>query len=224
MYCLSDGNHPTGKLVLYSSSVESGLEELRAILDRLAVEHEPLPPVGLLGLARFVGSVTALVDRVRRAAPPLLCDLLDPVLPFDDEVAAVRRAIQPSGDVADDASPALREIRDGLRRHRAKLRTTLEALTRGRDTAKYLQEQLITDRNGRYVIVVRSEHRDAIPGIVHDASASGASLYVEPLATVSLNNDVVALSAREHVEVQRILLAPWNAPNLSRTRHTCLTS
>jgi DNA mismatch repair protein MutS2 len=96
-----------------------GPEELRAILDRLAVEHEPLPPVGLLGLARFVGSVTALVDRVRRAAPPLLCDLLDPVLPFDDEVAAVRRAIQPSGDVADDASPALREIRDGLRRHRA---------------------------------------------------------------------------------------------------------
>ncbi len=72
-----------------------------------------------------------------------------------------------------------------LRRQRSKLRSTLEGLTRGRDTAKYLQDQIVTDRNGRYVVVVRAEHRDAIPGIVHGASASGASLYLEPLARSS---------------------------------------
>ena len=100
---------------------------------------------------------------------------------FDDEIGAVRRAIEPSATSATRASPALRDIRDALRRQRAKLRSTLDGLARGRDTAKYLQDQIVTDRNGRYVLVVRAEHRDAIPGIVHGSSASGASLYLEPL-------------------------------------------
>ena len=137
--------------------------------------------------------------------------LVASVASFEEEIAAIRRAIDSAGDVADDASPALREIRDALRRQRAKLRSTLEGLIRGRDTAKYLQEQIVTDRHGRYVIVVRAEHRDAIPGIVHGSSASGASLYLEPVATVSLNNDVVALSDRETQEIHRILLELTNA-------------
>ena len=125
------------------------------------------------------------------------------------EVAAIRRAILPSGDIADNASPALRDIRDALRRQRAKLRSTLEGLTR--DAAKYLQDQIVTDRNGRYVVVVRAEHRGAVPGIVHGTSGSGASLYLEPLATVELNNDVVALTEREREEIHRILLGLTNA-------------
>ena len=117
-------------------------------------------------------------------ARALIAELVANARSFIAETDAVRRAIEPSGDVNDNASPALRDIRDALRRQRAKLRSTLEGLTRGRDTAKYLQDQIITDRNGRYVIVVRAEHRDAIPGIVHGASASGASLYLEPMSTV----------------------------------------
>ena len=77
---------------------------------------------------------------------------------------------------------------------------------RGRDTARYLQDQVVADRNGRYVIVVRTEHRHAIPGIVHGSSASGASLYLEPLSTVELNNEIVALEEQEAAEVRRILL------------------
>ena len=121
--------------------------------------------------------------------------------------SGVRRKIDPSGDVADNASPALASIRERLRRHRAKLRTTLESFLRERDTSKYLQEQVVTDRNGRYVLVVRSEHRSAIPGIVHGTSASGASLFLEPLTTVDINNDIVALEEQEAEEVRRILLA-----------------
>src|SRR5205085_11958939 len=97
-------------------------------------------------------------------------------------------------------------IRERLRRQRSKLRTTLDAFVRGRDTSKYLQEQVVTDRNGRYVLVVRAEHRGAIPGIVHGGSASGASLFVEPLATVEINNDIVELEEQETEEVRRILL------------------
>ena len=130
---------------------------------------------------------------------------------FGRETAAVRKAIDPAGDVLDGASPALRDIREALRRQRARLRSTLETLTRSRENAKYLQDQIVTDRNGRYVVVVRAEHGDAIPGIVHGASASGASLYLEPLATVSLNNEIVTLAEREQTEIRRILTALTDA-------------
>ena len=68
-----------------------------------------------------------------------------------------------------------------------------------------LQDQIVTDRNGRYVLVVRAEHRESIPGIVHGSSASGASLYLEPMATVELNNETVTLAEKESAEVRRIL-------------------
>ncbi|MDQ3168684.1 MAG: Smr/MutS family protein, partial [Acidobacteriota bacterium] len=101
----------------------------------------------------------------------------------------------------------LRQVRDRLRRQRQELRTTFDRIVRGRDTAKYLQDQIVTDRHGRFVVVVRAEHRDSLPGIVHGSSASGASLYVEPLATVSMNNEVVELTEREREEVYRVLVA-----------------
>ena len=103
--------------------------------------------------------------------------------------------------------PELKAMRERLRKQRARLRGTLESYLRGKDTAKYLQQQVVTDRNGRYVLVVRAEHRTAIPGIVHGSSASGASLFLEPLSTVEINNDIVALEQQEHEEVRRILLA-----------------
>ena len=119
----------------------------------------------------------------------------------------IRRKIGPAFDVVDDASPELANLRDRLRKQRARLRGTLESYLRGRDTSKYLQQQIVTDRNGRYVLVVRSEHRTAIPGIVHGSSGSGASLFLEPLSTVEINNDIVALEQQEFEEVRRILLA-----------------
>ena len=185
-----------------------GPDDLADILDHLDIDAQPLAPLELLGLSRFVGSVSAVVDRVRAARAPLMSDLVAHARSFIAETDAVRRAILPSGDVADHAQPrARRHPRSASPPARRRSASTLERLTRGRDTAKYLQDQIITDRNGRYVIVVRAEHRDAIPGIVHAASASGASLYLEPMSTVSLNNDVVALTEREKEEIHRILLA-----------------
>jgi len=186
-------------------------DDLERILTALDVIGEPLEPLQLVGLCRFVRSVTRAAEAIRRVDAVRLRALVAPISSFADEVAAVERAVDTGGDVLDTASPALRDIREKLRRQRSKLRSSLEALTRGRDTAKYLQDQIITDRNGRYVVVVRSEHRDAIPGLVHGSSASGASLYLEPLSTVSLNNDVVALVEREREEVHRVLLALSNA-------------
>jgi DNA mismatch repair protein MutS2 len=98
-------------------------------------------------------------------------------------------------------------IRERLRKQRTRLRGTLESYLRGKDTAKYLQDQVVTERNGRYVLIVKTEHRSGIPGIVHGASTSGASLFLEPLSTVEINNDIVALEEQEAEEIRRILLA-----------------
>jgi DNA mismatch repair protein MutS2 len=183
--------------------------DLEAIIGALGVEGRALEAARLVALADYLESIEHSRAAVRSATTmfPILRELVERIASFKGEIADVRKKIDPSGDVADNASPVLASIRERLRRQRAKLRTTLESFLRGKDTSKYLQEQVVTDRNGRYVLVVRSEHRSAIPGIVHGASASGASLFLEPLTTVDINNDIVALEEQEAEEVRRILLA-----------------
>jgi DNA mismatch repair protein MutS2 len=183
--------------------------DLEVLLGALGVEGRALEATHLLALAVFLASIDATCAAIRRArgAWPILRTVADNAAAFDAEIADIRRKIDPSGEVIDDASPELRSLRDRLRKQRARLRGTLESYLRGKDTSKYLQQQIVTDRNGRYVLVVRSEHRSAIPGIVHGSSGSGASLFLEPLSTVEINNDIVALEQQEAEEVRRILLA-----------------
>ena len=187
--------------------------DLAALLDALGVDGRALEPLRLVALADYLESVEQSRSVVARldSAFPVLGRLVQAVASFTGEIADVRRKIDASGEVADDASPALAGTRERLRKQRARLRTTLESFLRGRDTARYLQDQVVTDRYGRYVLVVRAEHRSAIPGIIHGASASGASLFLEPLGTVEINNDIVALEEQEREEVRRILLALTDA-------------
>ena len=198
--------------------------EFEDVLEGLSVEGRALEPAQLLSLATFLASVDSTASAIRRARMnfPILRGIADTVASFERETADVRRKIDAAGDVVDDASPELRSIRDRLRKQRTRLRGTLESYLRGKETAKYLQQQVVTDRNGRYVLVVRAEHRGAIPGIVHGSSGSGASLFLEPLSTVEINNDIVALEQQEAEEVRRILLALSDAfrgrgADLSRT-------
>ena len=184
-----------------------------ADLDRtvaaLAVEGRVVEPLQLVGLARFLASMDAVCAAFGNAAGgpyPKLEAVIGAVQSFEREIRAIRAAIDPEGEVLDDASPKLRTLRERLRRQRNRLRGTLESYLRGRDTAKYLQERVVTERGGRFVLVVRSEHRAAIPGIVHGSSGSGASLFLEPLSTVEINNDIVALEELESEEIHRILL------------------
>ena len=183
--------------------------DLEAILAGLSVEGRALEALRLFGLSEYLESIEQTRAAVKKVAAglPILSALVDTIASFKGEIAEVRRKIEPSGEVADHASPALASIRERLRRQKAKLRSTMESFIRGRETAKYLQEQVVTDRNGRYVLMVRAEHRGSIPGIVHGGSTSGASLFVEPLETVEINNDIVALEEQEAEEVRRILLA-----------------
>ena len=187
--------------------------DLDAILESLAVDGRALEALRLLKLGDYLESIEQSRQAIRRvgSAFPILSQQVDAVASFSSEIADVRRKIEPSGDIADNASPALAQIRDRMRRQKQRLRSTLDSFLRGRETAKYLQEQVVTDRNGRHVLMVRAEHRSAIPGIVHGGSTSGASLFVEPLETVEINNEIVALEEQELEEVRRILLALTDA-------------
>ena len=190
-----------------------GSSELPQILTSMAVEGRALEPIRLLALVAFLESIDETRDMIRRAPGsfPLLDAASGPAASFRGETAAVREKIDPAGDVLDTASPELKLIRERLRKQRSRLRTTLESYLRGKETAKYLQDQVVTERNGRYVLVVKTEHRSSIPGIVHGASTSGASLFLEPLSTVEINNDIVALEEQEAEEIRRILLALTDA-------------
>ena len=187
--------------------------ELPQILAALAVEGRALEPLRLLALAAFLDSMDESRAAIRRAPGsfPILEAASSTAASFKVETGHTREKIEPSGEVVDDASPTLKGIRERLRKQRTRLRSTLESYLRGKETAKYLQDQVVTERNGRYVLVVKTEQRGAIPGIVHGASTSGASLFLEPLSTVEINNDIVALEEQEAEEVRRILLALTDA-------------
>ena len=190
---------------LFPLRAGAGLDEA---LVALQIEGQILEPLPLRNVADFLDSVAQAKASIHGATGsfPILSEIASRAANFKGEVAAVRDAIDPSGDVLDQASPALRSIRDQLRTKRARLRSTLEQFVRGKDTAKYLQDQIVTERNGRYVLMIRAEHRSNVPGIVHGSSASGATLFLEPSATVEVNNDIVELEDRERDEVRRILL------------------
>ncbi|HEY6213205.1 MAG TPA: hypothetical protein VIW45_13025, partial [Vicinamibacterales bacterium] len=197
----------TGRFSLQASA------ELTQIIGALAVEGRALEPLHLLALASFLDSIDETRAAIRKSPGtfPILEAATASTASFKVEASQVRDKIDPAGDVKDDASPQLKLLRDRLRKQRTRLRTTLESYLRGKETAKYLQEQVVTERNGRFVLVVKSEHRSGIPGIVHGASTSGASLFLEPLSTVEINNEIVAIEEQEHEEVRRILLALTDA-------------
>jgi DNA mismatch repair protein MutS2 len=187
--------------------------DLPQTLEALAVQGRMLEPLRLLTLADFLDSIDDARVGIRRMSGSFgsLEAVTANASSFKRETAQVREKIDASGEVVDHASPELKLIRERLRKQRIRLRGTLESYLRGKDTSKYLQEQVVTERNGRYVLVVKAEHRNAIPGIVHGTSTSGASLFLEPLSTVEINNDIVALEEQEREEIFRILLALTDA-------------
>lgn len=182
-------------------------DDLESIVASVAVEGRALEPLRLLAFAEFLDSIGLTCATIRRVSGPFptLKALAETCGNFKNQIADVRQKIDASGEVNDSASPELGRIRGQLRKQRARLRSTLESYLRGKETSRYLQDQVVTDREGRYVLVVKAEHRTAIPGIIHGSSGSGASLYLEPLSTVEINNEIVALEQQEREEVHRIL-------------------
>lgn len=134
-----------------------------------------------------------LSDLFRRLQPnPYLADLLE-------------RSIENEDRLADAASPALGQIRRKITQAGLKLREKLEKMIRSASMQTYLQEQIITIRDGRYVIPVKAEHRGDVAGLIHDTSATGQTYFIEPMAIVDANNDIRLLETQEQEEIERII-------------------
>lgn len=116
----------------------------------------------------------------------------------------ITKAILAEDMIADEASPELADIRRRIRAENNRIKDNLQRYVSGA-FGKYLQENIVTLRNGRYVVPVKAEYKNEIKGLVHDTSASGATLFIEPLAVVDSNNELKALEKREEREIERIL-------------------
>ncbi len=134
---------------------------------------------------------------------PLLAARAESVIDFRDVLGLIRRAILPSGEISDDASPELRKIRANIWQTRDSIQKSLKQILRARNAEA--GEDYVTLRNDRFVIPVRSEHRRGVQGIVHGASGTGQTAFVEPFETVEANNQLVQYAEEEATEIFRIL-------------------
>lgn len=114
-------------------------------------------------------------------------------------------AILSEEEIADNASPELANIRRKLAAAAAKVRDRLDTLIHSSSMQKYLQDSIVTMRSGRYVVPVKAEFRSSVPGLVHDTSSSGATVFIEPMSVVEANNEIRLLHAKEQTEIDRIL-------------------
>ena len=127
---------------------------------------------------------------------------LTPLKHVEDEI---KSCIGESGEVLDGASDKLRRLRADIRAIQGGIKSKLESMVRSATTQKYLQESIVTVRNNRYVLPVKAEYKGQVPGIIHDQSASGATLFVEPMAIVEMNNRLRQAEVQEEQEIERIL-------------------
>ncbi len=129
------------------------------------------------------------------------------LVPFKSVEDNINSAILNEDELSDNASADLASIRRKIRSAQSRVREKLDALVRSSTHSKYLQDAIVTQRGGRFVVPVKAEFRGEIAGLVHDTSSSGATLFVEPIAVVEANNEIRVLQTEERAEIERILSA-----------------
>jgi len=185
-----------------------GLQDLRPLWRRVAPQNAILDPPELVQMADFCSAV-ARVRRFfaqNRAEAPTLAEQTDLLVLLHDVEYHIRQAIEANGEVKDSASPRLKELRGEIRALEARIEHTLERLKRSLDEADVLQDDFITQREGRYVLPVKAGQKGKIRGIVHDASHSGETFFIEPFPVVEMTNDLTEQRVAAREEIRKILL------------------
>lgn len=186
----------------------AGVRDIASVLQRAKI-GALLPMGDLLRVAKVLSAIRALVRYRDSAEEETTCldDWFDALAPNKYLEEKITAAILPEEEMANTASAELAEIRRSIRRAGQRVREQLEKMIRSQRYAKYLQEAIVTQRGGRYVIPVRAEYRSEVSGLVHDTSASGATLFIEPMAVVETDNELKVLYVKEEKEIERILSA-----------------
>lgn len=183
----------------------AGLQDIRSTEPLLRI-GSPLSTAELLSIASTLECAEAVRQFGNRwEAEDSLTSLFHSLSPETDVSSEIRRCILSEDEFADDASPALRQIRRKITSANARLHSELESLIRREDMKDKLMDQLITTRQGRYCIPVRAEYRSAVPGMIHDRSQTGSTLFIEPMSSVNLNNEIMELHEDEREEIRKIL-------------------
>ena len=183
------------------------VKDVRSSLKRLEIGSA-------LGIQEIL-SICALVENTSRvkaysrndrsdAPSDSLDTMFQQLSPLTPLSAEIRRCILSEDEISDDASPALRQIRRNMKITNDRIHTQLSGLVSG-SARTYLQDTVITMRNGRYCIPVKAEYKGQVPGMIHDQSSTGSTLFIEPMAVVKLNNDMRELELQEEKEIEVIL-------------------
>lgn len=144
-------------------------------------------------------------DSDRQSSYPVIENLIGALYTNRALEQEIANAIVSEDEISDSASTRLRQIRQQIKNKKAEIKNRLEKIVTSQDTAKHLQDTVVTMRGDRYVVPVKSESKGKLQGIVHDMSASGQTVYIEPMAVVNLNNELRTLYIEEDTEIKRIL-------------------
>ena len=202
---LKETTAAVNKMVLRGSPSFSGVKPVAGSLQRADMggslnTRELLDIAGVLAAARSAKEYGER-DGEEKSPIDVLFHSLHPNRFLEDKITG---SIVGDGELADSASPELASIRRHIRATESKVRDILQKIISS-SQAKYLQESIITQRSGRYVVPVKSEFKNEIPGLVHDLSGSGSTFFIEPMGVVKANNELRELQAKEEKEIDRIL-------------------
>ena len=186
----------------------SGIHDMEASLKRLEIG-------GTMGIDEFL-ALSSLLEAAKRVkafsrgksedgARDSLNDLFDGIEPLTPLLDEIRRCIISEDEIADDASPALKNIRRSIRSMNDRVHSQMTAMLNNTNIRNSLQDGVITMRNGRYCLPVKAEYKNQVPGMVHDQSSTGSTLFIEPMAVVNLNNELKELYLKEQEEISVIL-------------------
>jgi DNA mismatch repair protein MutS2 len=198
------------------------LKDPRGMLDKLAPEGVSLSALEILAVVEVARAARDLRSLFLKTPFTRLDGLARGLADFRSLVAELDGKILPDGSIDSSASPELARIRRAIERLRREVQAALEKLLRRYSQDHVLQDAVVTIRNERFVIPIRAEEKRRVAGVVHGASSSGATVYLEPLETLPLNNELVELQDREFAEIQRIL-AEFSA-KLRERREDLLTA
>ena len=173
----------------------------------LAALEGILDPPSLMEIKQTLGALHDLRRHLKSIEEdcPLLWSIAEGIAELDHVEKEIASCLGPDGEILDTASPALANIRAQLRDSRSQILEKLQDIVKSPTSVRYLQEDIITEREGRYVVLVKTEERHEVKGIVHDISNTGSTVFIEPQATVGLGNAIRELVAEERHEIEKIL-------------------
>ena len=195
----ADANRLTNR---YGTPTAQTVRDCTGSLDRARLGAQlPIPALLLLEtIRRMIGWKKQSEEEI--TALDYLFSCLTSFKSLEDEL---KGAILDEETLSDSASPALAEIRRKIRNNQQKVRSQLDNMIRSSSYQKYLQDSIVTMRDGRYVVPVKAEYRSEVKGLVHDTSSSGATVFIEPMSVVEANNEIKVLESQEKKEIDRIL-------------------